>query len=176
MLRMSDETPKQGAESKTEIRIRLAGQSDRSAVIAMHLSLYVDYRSKMMPPGHEAFFAFHNFEQVLRDDVDAMLRNPSTLILLAWEGRDVIGYATGYLQEEPRRELPKKGTLADWFVVPERRGKGVGKALAETLFDRFRQRGCDVLETRTWPFNTGTRKTMESMGFEEVEIVYRKRA
>ena len=38
----------------------------------------------------------------------------------------------------------------------------------------FTTAAASVVETMTWPFNTGTRKAMAKLGFDEVQIVYRQ--
>lgn len=127
-----------------------------------------------MPDELEILYAYRGFEDVLREDVDAMLRDRAAIVLVAEEADVALGYASGVVRDEPRRVLHRKGVLGDWYVDPAARGRGVGRQLVDALFERFRDEGCSVVETMTWPFNTGTRAAMERLGFREVQITYRR--
>ncbi len=155
--------------------LRRAELADRDTIQRFHRALYLEHRSALMPEGLELLYAYRDFENVLREDVDAMLRNPGTTIYLAEDAAHrVVGYVSGMVEHDPRRVLSRKGILGDWFVEPEVRGLGVGRQLVQALFAHFRALGCSVVETMTWPFNTGTREAMGKLGFEEVQIVYRQ--
>lgn len=156
------------------VAIRRARLEDREHVYRFHRALYVEHRGRVMPEGMELLYAYRDFENVLRQDVDAMLRNPSTTILLAERNDTALGYASGFVSNDQRRVLSRKGTLGDWYVLPDERGSGVGRKLVEALFAIFADQGCSVVETSTWPFNTDTRKAMAKLGFSEVQITYRQ--
>lgn len=143
-------------------------------MLALHRALYLDHRAAVMPPELEILYAYRGFEQVLAEDVSAMLRNASTTILLAEDAEAIVGYVSGYVTSAPRRVLSRKGILGDWYVRESHRGTGVGRQLTEALMDVFREAGCTVVETSTWPFNHGARAAMGKLGFEEIQIVYRK--
>lgn len=155
--------------------LRRAELADRDTIQRFHRALYLEHRSALMPEGLEILYAYRDFENVLREDVDAMLRNPGTTILVAEdEAERLLGYVSGMVEHDPRRVLSRKGVLGDWYVEPDARGLGVGRKLVDGLFAHFRVLGCSVVETMTWPFNTGTRKAMAKLGFEEIQIVYRQ--
>ena len=156
------------------LAIRRARLEDRNAIFRFHRALYVDHRGKVMPSELRLLYEYRDFDHVLGEDVDAMLRNPSTTILLAERSGEPVGYASGFVSNDLRRVLSRKGTLGDWYVLPEERGEGVGRRLVETLLAIFADAGCSVVETSTWPFNTDTRKAMKQLGFEEVQITYRQ--
>lgn len=119
-------------------------------------------------------YAYRDFHEVLSDDVDAMLRNPATALLLAERDERVIGYITGYIELDKRRILGRKGVVGDWYVLESERGLGVGRALLGELIDVFQKAACNIAEIATWPTNHGTRRFIEAAGFEEVQIVYRQ--
>jgi len=156
------------------VHLRQASSADRDALVALHLALYVDHRETVVPSAHEELYAYRDFESILRGDVDAMLRNTSTSILVAEEAGAVVGYVTGYVKNDPRRLLSRKGVVGDWYVLPEMRGRGVGRQLLEALLRVFEGRGCSVVETTTWPGNEGARSAFEAAGFAEILITYRR--
>ena len=157
------------------VSVRQARLEDRDALVSLHRALYIEHRGEVMPAELAPLYAYRRFDEVLAEDVAAMLRNPATTLLVAEDddGRPV-GYASGYVQHDPRRLLSRKGVLGDWYVRPEHRGAGVGRQLVDALFAIFEDAGCSVVETSTWPFNTATRAAMEHLGFREIQIVYRK--
>ncbi|HJL02767.1 MAG TPA: GNAT family N-acetyltransferase [Polyangiaceae bacterium LLY-WYZ-15_(1-7)] len=156
------------------LKLRQAQLSDRDRIVFFHRALYLEHRGEIMPPELGPLYAYRGFEEVLRDDVDAMLRNPATHLLVAEdEGGEPLGYVSGYIANDPRRLLSRKGVMGDWYVVPGSRGRGVGRRLFEALLGIFREAGCSQVETSTWPFNTATRRVMEELGFREIQITYR---
>lgn len=154
--------------------IRHATREDRSAVLAFHLSLYVDHRDAVMPPRLGPLLAHRSFASVLREDVDAMLADTRTFVLIAERAGEPVGYITGTMTNDPRRVLSRKGIVGDWYVDDTARGTGAGRALLEALTKLFTDAGCDVMESATWPFNEGARRAHEALGFDEIQITYRR--
>lgn len=129
-----------------------------------------------MPAGFGDYYGYMNLDQALEDDVEALLESGDHIVLVAESGTsDALGYITGHIERDPRRTLPVKGVVEDWFVSDVARGKGVGKHLMDTLVEVFRELGCDVAESTTWPFNDGARKSHVALGFDEVEVKYRRK-
>jgi GNAT superfamily N-acetyltransferase len=67
------------------------------------------------------------------------------------------------------------GVVGDWYVDEAARGHGVGAALLAELERRFADAGCEVMESATWSFNRGARAAHLALGFDEVQVTYRKR-
>jgi len=158
------------------VELRRATSADRSLVHFLHRTLYVEYAQEITPEKLAPFFAWRDFERVLRDDVDSLLARPDALIVLAESGAgEPLGYITGHVETEPRRLLSRRGVVEEWCVLPEARGKGVGRRLYGELEQLFRGAGCQVVESETWPFNEGARAAHGAMGFSEVKIRFEKR-
>lgn len=156
------------------VAVRRAARSDRATVLAFHRSLYRTHRDSILPEGMLPLVDFRNFDAVLREDVDAMLGDGETAVLVAsLDGKDV-GYVTGHVEVDERRVARRRGVVGDWFVAPEVRGHGVGRALVDALERIFRESGCTAMESATWAFNDGARRAHLELGFREVQIVYRK--
>jgi len=155
--------------------IREATRADRDRLVAFHHGLYVDHRNAIMEPSLAPFYAYRDLARALRDDIDAILRNPSAFALVAEIDGRAVGYVTGHVERDDRRVLPRKGVVEDWYVEAEHRGAGIGRMLLEALAAAFVEEGCQVLESATWPFNRGARDAHEALGFYAVEIRYRKR-
>ncbi|MFW6051257.1 MAG: N-acetyltransferase family protein [Myxococcota bacterium] len=154
--------------------IRVAGWHDEGALLALHRDLHVRHRDAVVPPGQRELHAFRGFEDLLAQDLRAMLDAPAVHLLVAEEGGRIIGYATGKRVVERHRARSPKGVVGDWYVVPEARGRGVGRALLRALIERFRAEGCRMVESSTLPGNLKGRRLHELLGFHEVEVRYRK--
>lgn len=76
---------------------------------------------------------------------------------------------------EPRRVLPRRGVVEDWYVLPESRDSGVGAVLLRELEERFAAAGCELIESATWSGNEGARRAHDALGFREIRVMYRKR-
>jgi len=168
-----------------EASIRRATRADRPALVAFHLALYVDHQRRVVPDRAQPLLAYRDWPSTLRGDVDALLADPGAIVLVAETARadrdddpsrEVIGYITGHVEEgDPRRVLVRKGVVGDWWVEPSHRQRGVGGRLLDALFDAFRARDCELVESQTWPGNGSARRAHEAAGFDEVKVVYRRR-
>jgi aminoglycoside 6'-N-acetyltransferase I len=61
------------------------------------------------------------------------------------------------------------GFLEGWFVAPEWRGRGVGRALTAAAEEWARGRGCREFASDTTLDNVSSAAAHEALGFEEVE-------
>jgi ribosomal protein S18 acetylase RimI-like enzyme len=59
--------------------------------------------------------------------------------------------------------------LAELYVVPDLRGRGLGRALLEAAMDLARERGADHIDLNTAESDTAARGLYESMGFTNRE-------
>ncbi|MDW8362455.1 MAG: GNAT family N-acetyltransferase [Myxococcales bacterium] len=160
---------------RSAVRVRRATPTDRDTVLTLHRALYVTHRDSVMPAELAELYAYRDFERVLADDVEALLHASDAVVLLAELAETTVGYISGRIEVDPRRVLPRRGVVEDWFVVPETRGRGIGRLLFATLCDAFRDAGCQLVESATQPFNVDARAAHAALGFHEVEIRYRRR-
>ncbi len=159
----------------SEVTIRRATATDRSLVLHFHRALYSKHRQEIVPPEIGALHAYRDMDGAIRDDVEALLRNPGATVLIAERGGVPVGYATGHVETDPRRVPSRKGVVEDWYVEPEARGAGVGRALLDALLAAFRAAGCELAESMTWASNTGAREAHRALGFHEVHVKLRKK-
>ena len=156
------------------INIRRASKADRDLMIVFHHSLYVDYREEVLAPELAPLYAYKNLGTTLREDVDSILASPRAMVFIAERDGEPVGYITGHLEEDKRRELSRKCVVEDWYVEKEARGAGVGRALFDALLEASRERGCVVVESTTWAGNENARAAHRSLGFQEIEIKMRR--
>jgi aminoglycoside 6'-N-acetyltransferase I len=63
------------------------------------------------------------------------------------------------------------GYLEGWYVVPEQRGTGVGRALIRAAEQWAREQGCTELASDADPENELSRRAHTACGFEDVGLV-----
>jgi len=111
------------------------------------------------------------FDSVTREsDLRRAARFPRGFWVAEEEGK-VVGFAFGRLKEVPEEVLErwkarKVGYVELMAVVPERRRRGIGRALLETLLDELKRARADVvlLDCPTEAAEAG--KLYAKMGFE----------
>ncbi|MDH3653760.1 MAG: GNAT family N-acetyltransferase [Myxococcales bacterium] len=154
--------------------VRAADDSDREVLMSFHQSLYQDHRDEVVADQDRPLIDYRDYERVLRDDLLALLDDPSSHVLVAESQGVAVGYITGRVTVEPRRVFPRRGVVEDWYVVPASRGVGVGASLLRELEGRFTAAGCEVIESATWAANDGARRAHDALGFREIRVMYRK--
>lgn len=67
------------------------------------------------------------------------------------------------------------GYLEGWWVDPDHRRRGIGRALVRAALDWAREQGCTEFASDTTPDNEASQQAHEALGFEEVErtVCYR---
>jgi len=98
--------------------------------------------------------------------VRELLAGSETLVLLAGEGPD------GLALLRLRPGLWSAGLechLAELYVVPELRGRGIGRALLDAAIELARERGADHIDLATSVDDVAARALYESAGFTNRE-------
>lgn len=141
------------------VRIRTALASDFGRWAAMRLALWPEEPDVGRPADMHAWL----------DDV-----RKTALLAIDDEG-DAIGFAELALRGDyvnGTHGLPV-GFLEAWYVVPEWRGHGVGRALITAAEGWARSRGCAELASDALLDNTASHTAHAGCGFEETErVVY----
>ena len=112
------------------IEVREADDSDRDVLMGFHQGLYHDHRDEVVAKKDLPLIEYRDYERILRDDLDALLRDRNSHVLVAESQGVAVGYITGRVTMEPRRVLPRRGVVEDWYVLPESRGLGGGRCAA----------------------------------------------
>lgn len=137
-----------------EIVIRPADSGD-AAVVARLLH---EFNAEFDEPSPNVEVLTERFGELLGDDT---LR-----VLLAGEGSE------GFSQFRFLRGVWGNGLgvyLEELYVVPERRGEGIGRALLEATMEAARAGGADHIDLNTGETDTAARALYESAGFSNRE-------
>lgn len=98
--------------------------------------------------------------------------DPATMALVAEVAGEVVGYVLGAVIDlHPDLFQPvDAGFIADIFVDPAYRGRGLARELVATLNDWFRGRGVQQVELQVAARNPDGRRFWEAVGAEPVMI------
>jgi ribosomal protein S18 acetylase RimI-like enzyme len=102
----------------------------------------------------------------LADRVRLLLGVGAITILMGGTGPDglaVLRYRAGLWSEA------LECTVAELYVVPDRRGQGLGRALMESAIEQARGLGADYMDLGTSEDDVVARKLYESLGFTNRE-------
>lgn len=139
---------------KSEIQVRLATVEDAAAIARLLRDFNLEFSEPT--PGVEA----------LTEKVRSLLAESEITVLLPGEGPD------GLALLRFRPALWSEGLeayLQELYVVPELRGRGIGRALMEHTVELVRERGADGIDLNTGETDTAARGLYESMGFTNRE-------
>jgi len=99
---------------------------------------------------------------VLADRMRELVDSDDTVVLLAGKGPD------GLSVLRFRRAIWSEGLecyLAEFYVKPSQRGRGIGRVLLDSSLHEARQRGADTIDLGTDETDTVARHLYESHGF-----------
>ncbi|MCW0234818.1 MAG: GNAT family N-acetyltransferase [Ferrovibrio sp.] len=111
--------------------------------------------------GYLAFYE-KSVPQAVTDSTWARLLDPQNAIegLIAWEGERALGLVQ-YLLHPSTWNMGGNVYLQDLFVVPEARGKRIGRRLIAAVTGISKQKGAGVLYWQTEEFNGTARRLYE---------------
>ena len=102
----------------------------------------------------------------LAERVRSLMAEGETTVLLAGAGPDGVAVLRFRLSIwTPGLEC----YLAELYVVPERRRRGLGRALMETAIGHARERGADYMDLNTSEDDVAARALYEKLGFSNRE-------
>ena len=144
------------------VHFRIAESHEHYAVARVILKSYAEY-GPLLPP--EAW------ERYSQNILDVRSRMTESELLIAVEDREIVGSATFYPHRLKRTqsEWPREWTGARLIaVLPERRGRGIGKALVEECIRRSRDQNAAAFALHTTPYMQLAQGMYERMGFVRV--------
>jgi ribosomal protein S18 acetylase RimI-like enzyme len=104
-----------------------------------------------------------------RDRFAGALAGGDHLVVVGTVDGAVVGY--GAVRLEPLRDGGLLGVIDDLYVLPDARGIGVGRAMAELLIEFCEERGCTGIDAVALPGNRHTKNFFESFGLVARAIV-----
>ncbi|HTU97169.1 MAG TPA: GNAT family N-acetyltransferase [Solirubrobacteraceae bacterium] len=134
--------------------IRTAGPEDADVVARLLRAFNTEYDDPAPP------------QELLAERIRVLFDHGDTVILLAGEPP----CALSLTRFRPGLWSPKlEAYLAELYVVPERRGQGIGRALMDATMVAARERGAGTMELGTGEADVAARGLYESLGFTNTE-------
>ncbi len=101
--------------------------------------------------------------------VPALLEQPGVLVLLAWLDERAVGLASCFFGFSTFAARPLLN-VHDLAVLPELRGRGIGRALLAAAEEHARARGCVKLTLEVLEDNVGAQRLYRAQGFRDYEL------
>lgn len=134
--------------------IRRAGPQDANVVARLLRDFNTEYHDPAPP------------QEQMAERIRALLAHGDTIILVAGDPP----CALSVTRFRPGLWSPKlEAYLAELYVVPDRRGQGIGRALMEETMAAARTEGADTMELGTGEADIAARALYESLGFTHTE-------
>jgi GNAT superfamily N-acetyltransferase len=134
------------------LRIREAVSSDVGAMLRLY---ELGDRAS-----DEAFTLDEGVEHLVR-----MQRNPALRVYVACEGNLVVGTYELLVMENMAKRGRRSGVVEDVMVMPEYRGRGVGKAMMQDAMERCRVAGCYKMTLSSNQMREGAHRFYDALGF-----------
>jgi ribosomal protein S18 acetylase RimI-like enzyme len=100
------------------------------------------------------------------------MRDPGTRIVLAREGKRLLGYSLLVLgkglDERPPPRPERPAFLSQLYCAPDATGRGVGAALIERAIAEARAWGADAVQLTVYSENFGAQRFYARYGFDNV--------
>ncbi len=144
------------------LQFRIAESHEHSAVAQVILESYAEY-APLIPAD-----AWERYSQSI---LDVRSRMTESELLIAVEDGEIVGSATFYPARLKRTqsEWPPEWTGARLIaVLPERRGRGIGKAIVEKCINISRDQKAAAFALHTTPYMELARGMYERMRFVRV--------
>ena len=141
------------------VAIRPVATSDAASWLRLRCALWPDGSESEHRGEIEQFLAGQSSE-------------PQAVLLAVEESGSVVGLAE--LSIRPCAEGCRTNRVAyleGWYVEPEVRGQGIGRALVEAAEEWGRDQGCAEFASDTEPDNEISRLAHRALGFEDVGMV-----
>jgi aminoglycoside 6'-N-acetyltransferase I len=111
------------------------------------------------------------------EELPSWLADPDTCSFVAERYGEMVGLLEGRCRSHADGcATSPVGYLEGWYVVPQARRRGVGRALVAAFEGWAVERGCSELASDTWPENAASIEAHRRLGFQEVDrvVTFRK--
>jgi aminoglycoside 6'-N-acetyltransferase I len=141
------------------LTIRPASQTDAQ--------VWCRLRHDLWPEG-----SLEEHAQEIEDFFAGRASEPLAVLLAEGPHHEVVGFAELSIRSSAEGCTTNRiGYLEGWYVVPEARGRGVGRALVEAAQNWAREQGCSEFASDTEVGNEISTAAHHAVGFEEVGLI-----
>ncbi|WP_263376153.1 GNAT family N-acetyltransferase [Granulicella aggregans] len=97
--------------------------------------------------------------------LQAMQRQPSMQVFVACDGEAVVGTYELFIMDNMAKRGRRSGVVEDVMVLPEYRGRGVGRAMMQDAMERCRRAGCYKLTLSSNLSREEAHRFYDALGF-----------
>lgn len=102
---------------------------------------------------------------------ESLLRHALTgCLLAARDDGDIVGFVSFYPEGGSFEQDAQRGIVENIYVVPERRGEGIGSALLSAAEERLRAEGADVLALEAMAANEAAIRFYRRHGYSSHRV------
>lgn len=109
-------------------------------------------------------------EAARRTVISGLREHPTTLVFLAYGGREPVGLAICFRGFSTFAARPLVN-ISDYFVLPEHRGLGIGRRLLAAIEQRAHELGCCRLTLEVQENNHHAKRVYAAAGFAQAVYV-----
>jgi aminoglycoside 6'-N-acetyltransferase I len=145
--------------TESAVTVRHVTKSDSTVWLELRRALWPEYGGDSLTGEVAQFFT-------------GELKNLLAVLLAEDDAGHVVGFAE--LNIRPYAEgcsTDRVGFLEGWFVLPDARRRGVGRALIVAAEEWARSQGCREFASDTLALNEISAGAHRALGFEEVEVI-----
>ncbi len=151
-----------------KIEITEYARSDHSEVLRLLVELHSTYLAQTasaqiqeVEQEKDVTQSYEAYLQTIENNDDQTWK-----ILVAKQDQSrVVGFIIGSVDTDDALVLNRIGTLEDWLVENDLRGKGIGAMLYEKLEKWFIENGCNQVRSDTWEGNQSSLQAHLRAGF-----------
>lgn len=147
-------------------------------LLRLLLELHETYFRKNASKQVQEFKEEKDIEKSYREYIEQISKQSDDsfkIYLAATSDNKITGFIMGSIERDEYLVNELVGTLEDWYVEEEYRGKGIGMKLYEKLERWFKDMGCVQLVSDTWEGNEPSIKAHLKSGFFVSGIMFSKK-
>jgi len=148
-----------------DIDIESATTEDADAIAELWVSLAADQRR------HDSHILSGENRARIRESIVRHVVNDQLLVAV---GTEIVGFVMFSVESGSYEQDVRRGVVENIYVVPARRGEGIGSALLATAERRLQNQGIDVVTLEMMAGNRQAREFYREAGYEPHRVQLEK--
>ena len=117
-----------------------------------------------------------NANAIWKKHIEKHLMSKNAYVQIAYVNDKIAGFNLSFVKENiPIFSLDKFGNIGDLYVKKEFRGLGISSKFKNNAFKWFKKIGLKYATIQVWKKNIKSHEIYENWGFEDVQIIMRKK-
>lgn len=151
-------------QSQTAIDLRVAQETDASALSALRTAFWADQIAKGSLDNPDT-----DPEKLLAGTAN-LVKRARTVTVIAADGEKTVGYVHGQIKIVPGASAV--ASIEEIFVLPQYRRTAIARQLVDSALDSFRASGCQRFQLRVLERNEAGKVFWQRIGFTPAVTIY----